>query len=350
MKLYLDLNKSLKECPPQVYYTQSDSNGNKLFPGVKHIKRLVLNRDLVSFKLDEQIREQDAGEDRVEKLIPSYRNHGFIYSKAPQAIMVDPSDPNRFSGVAGFGRNEAQNALGIKHIIYDVLEFDTPRHLAMFKANSNDTSDHVPATPNTKNTLVKCVKVAIENKLIKDDDVEIMKYIKEICRSRPDWHKSILSNIRTQYFPSCRTMRAWNTEAAKKYAEEHEIQYEGRKNKKVSELGYVRKFTTQKNVFWDSMILSAKNNWQKVGLVTWVDEPNPATLYGDRKKIEEEFAKMEDVFQDWTSKYLDMPLDEVREKGKGRFPLELKGFLPQDIAPNPENGGLPTEDKLVKLK
>ena len=49
MSLDLQLNPtlSLKECPPEIYYNQLDDTGKKLFPGVKFVKRIVMNRDRV---------------------------------------------------------------------------------------------------------------------------------------------------------------------------------------------------------------------------------------------------------------------------------------------------------------
>lgn len=348
LDLRLNTETSLKECPPEIYYNQLDDTGKKLFPGVKFVKRIVMNRDKVSFKIDEQIRESDAGEDRVKKLLPSYTNRGFIYSKPPQAIMVDPSDPKRYTGLSGFGRNEAQNILGITHMIYDILEFDKPLYKEAFKVNSNETDDHVPATQNTKTTIIKSVVNAVTAGIVADTDDDILEYLSIICRTRPDWHNSVLSTIRKEHIARFQTMKAWNTSSAKEYAKKNDLPYEGNGNKNVSALGYVRKWTSSKNVFWDSMVKSCEYGFKKVGLITWVDEPNPATLEGDRQKIREEFSKMERDFQMWIADYLDMSIDEVRKKGKGRFPLEFTGFLPQDCSPNAENGGVPIESSIVK--
>ena len=350
MSLDLQLNPtlSLKECPPEIYYNQLDDTGKKLFPGAKFVKRIVMNRDKVSFKIDEQIREEDAGEDRVKKLLPSYTNRGFIYSKPPQAIMVDPSDPKRYTGLSGFGRNEAQNILGITHMIDDILEFEKPLYKEAFKVNSNETDDHVPATQNTKTTIIKSVVNAVTAGIVADTDDDILEYLSIICRTRPDWHNSVLSTIRKEHIARFQTMKAWNTSSAKKYAIKNDLPYEGNGNKNVSTLGYVRKWTSSKNVFWDSMVKSCEYGFKKVGLITWVDEPNPATLDGDRQKIRNEFSKMEHDFQLWIADYLDMDIQEVRQRGKGRFPMEFTGFLPQDCSPNAENGGVPIESTIVK--
>ena len=95
------------------------------------------------------------------------------------------------------------------------------------------------------------------------------------------------------------------------------------------------------------MTVSVKYGWKKVYLSTWVDEPNPKSLPTDRKKIKETFDKLEDTFNIWVSNYLDMPIDKVREKGEGRFPLIFNGFFAQDEEEQLDNGGVPKEVDIV---
>ena len=340
MKLNFDIQRSLTECPPDLYYSQ--------FKGVRHKKRLVLNRNSVSFRIEDQVRPEDAGGERVEGLTVSYRNNGFVYSKAPQAIVVDENDPKRFRGVGGFGRNEAQESLGWDSMIYDVIEFDTPLDAEAFRTEHNETDDHIPAFSNTKTTYIKSVVNAVYSGLVKDDDDAMLKYLERICKRRPDWHKSILSTIRKEHIAHYKTMKAWNTASAEKYAKEKNLPYQGNKNKNVTELGYVRKKTSNKNTFWDAMVISAKYGFAKVGIYTWIDEPNPTTLKSDRQELVDSFVKMEEDFQKWVSWYIDMEISEVRERGKGRFPVELKGFLPQDTQIDPDNDGFPVENDIIK--
>ena len=86
VKVHFDVEKSLKECDPEEYYSQKGIDGKPLFPGVKFKKRLVLNRGLVSYRLEDQIREEDAGENRVDNLELSYNGNGHLSNKIPQAI------------------------------------------------------------------------------------------------------------------------------------------------------------------------------------------------------------------------------------------------------------------------
>jgi len=336
-KILFDIDRSKKECPPDVYYKQLGTDGKPLFEGIHCKHRLVLNCSSVTYPAVGQIRPQDAGEDRVETLTGSYKNVGLIYSKIPQAVIQDPDDPKRFIGVVGFGRDEAQKRLGWETAIYDVIEYDKPIDLEAFKVNSNDDDDHVPAFTNTKATLIKSVINAI-GKVIKDDDDAILEYLKRIARSKSHWHKSILSTIRKEHISRWPTMTAFSTARAKEEAVRLGLPYEGDKNKKTTSLGYVRKFTSLKSFFWDGFITSIKHNFANVYFSTWVDEPNPKSLPIERKKIKEVFESMEEMLNTWVSHYLDMPIDEVREKSKGRFPLIFNGFTAQDKEPLTSNG------------
>ena len=345
-KIQFKLNESLKQCPPIPYYSQLGSDGKPLFPGITYKKRLILNRDLVTFPIKEQIREEDAGEDRVDVVQWSYKNVGYLYPKIPQAIIVDPNNPKRFLGVVGFGRDEAQENLGWETAIYDVITYDKPIDLEAFKVCSNDDEDHVPAFPNTKATILRSVVNAI-GKVIKDDDDAILAYLKRIARSKPNWHKPILSTIRKEHISRWPTMKALSTNRAKKEATRLGLPYEGDKNKKAMSLGYARKFTSLKNFFWDGFTTSVKHGFSKVYLSTWVDEPNPKSLPIERERIKKDFDKMEDMFNVWVSHYLDMPIDKVREKGEGRFPLVFNGFFAQDKEKQTDNGGVAKEVDLV---
>ena len=53
--MMFDVNKSLAECPPEIYYSQLGVDGKPLFPGIHHKKRIVLNRSLVTFRDEDQI-------------------------------------------------------------------------------------------------------------------------------------------------------------------------------------------------------------------------------------------------------------------------------------------------------
>tara|TARA_Y100000356_G_C11244026_1_gene282751 strand:+ start:211 stop:1296 length:1086 start_codon:yes stop_codon:yes gene_type:complete len=350
VKVHFDVEKSLKECNPNEYYSQKGIDGKPLFPGVKFIKRMVMNRDKVTFRLEDQIREEDAGENRVDNLELSYKGNGHLPNKIPQAIITDPNDSRRFLGAVGFGRNEAQDRLSWESAIYDWIEVDTPLNLEIFKINSNDDDDHLPAEPNSIATLKKSVVNAVDKNLIDPTDDDMLAYLKTIARRKSDSVlERIIKVIRKEDISRWPTMKAWSTARAKVEANRLELPVEGDKSKKSKSLGYARKFTTKKNFFWDGMTLSVKYGFQPVYLSTWVDEPKPTTLNTQRKAILDEFNEMEEMFNLWVSHYLDMPINEVREKSKGRFPLKFNGFFGQDKQPTTKKEGLSIESDLVDV-
>lgn len=346
-KIQFNINESLEKCPPTPYYSQLGSDGKTLFPGITYKKRLILNRGIVSFRIGDQIRQFDAGEDRVTGIESSYKNKGFLCNKIPQAIIVDPNDPKRFLGVVGWGRDTAQENLKWESAIYDVIEADTPKNLEVFQLNSNDDEDHVPAFENSKATIKKSVVNAVHKKLIGNTDDDMYDYLKLIARSKPQWHNSIVETIRKEDISRWPTMKAWSTKRAKNEAERLGMPFEGDKNKDSKALGYARKFTTKKNYFWDGMTLSYKYGGKPVYLTTWVDEPNPAIIYIQRKEILDNFNEMENMFNGWISKYMNIPITEVEKKSKGRFPLIFNGFYGQDKEPKSEKQGLSKESDIV---
>ena len=103
-----------------------------------------------------------------------------------------------------------------------------------------------------------------------------------------------------------------------------------------------------KNVFWDAMITSKKYGMKKVKVWSWIDSPKPSTLTKQRQEVRDKFTDLEANFQLWIADYLDMDIQEVRQRGEGRFPIEFSGFLPQDTEKTAENKGNPKEEGVIQ--
>ena len=58
VKVHFDVEKSLKECDPEEYYSQKGIDGKPLFPGVKFKKRflsyLIMVMDIYQIKYHKQ--------------------------------------------------------------------------------------------------------------------------------------------------------------------------------------------------------------------------------------------------------------------------------------------------------
>jgi len=347
VSLHFDVPKSLEMCNPADYYNQKTPKGFPLFPGVRFIKRLVLNRDRVTWDPNEQPRELDSGPARVHELKMSYKDRGILYNHAPQAIEVDPADPKRFKGRAGYGRDEAQEELGWQTAMFDILEFDSPIHREAFKYASNDTSDHVPAFQNTEVSIQKAVVNAVDAGILLNTKKAIMEYLERIAPSKSSAYDKIYKRIRSEDISAFPTMKAMSTARAKKFAVEHNLPHSGDKNKDIEDKGYVRKFTSIKNVLYDGMELNNKYHGEQVYLSTWIDFPKPKELPEQRKEVLKTFKKMKETLNVWISNYLDMNITEVRARGKGRFPIVFNGFIAQNIKPDPAKNGKATEEGLV---
>ena len=142
-------------------------------------------------------------------------------------------------------------------------------------------------------------------------------------------------------------MKAWNTTAANKWAEDNDMPYEGDKSKNATSLGYVRKISSWKNLFWDSLIKSKENSWASVFFSSWLDEPKPTALKKQRAKVIDDFSKMKKTIDSWVCHYTGMTKDDLEKASKGKFPLIFNGFLPQNKAKNPKDNGNPMEKGLV---
>jgi hypothetical protein len=340
-KIVFDIDLSKKLCPPETYYSQ--------FEGVKYIKRIVLKRDLVSFKKHEQIREIDAHDSRAIPLHNSYLQFGFVHSKAPQAIEVDLQDKKRFVGRAGWGRDKAQELLGYDSFLYDVLEFESPKHRIEFMFNSNDTEDHLPAFANTLTTIMKGVVQAVQAGTIsKDDDKAILNFMMLIAKSKGEKvHKRLLKKLRREKFAKYNSMRAWCTADANDFAEDNKLPYEGDKNTKTNSLGYVRKKTSWKNLFWDALVKTVANKFKPVYFSSWIDEPKPSELHVQRKDVIDDFDEHKKMLDSWICHYTGLSKEKLKEVSKGKFPLIFNGFLPQNVEPNPKDNGNYMEKGLV---
>jgi hypothetical protein len=351
VKINFDIEKSLKENSPTSYYNQTDSQGMRLFPkGVRFVKRIVINRNLVTFRVKDNIREEDAGEERVNGIVASFKEKRYLYNKAVPAIIVDPNSPKRYLGVSGFGRDAAHEILGWESCLYDILEFDTPYDLEVFKNNSNNDDDHIFAAPNTNTTTIKSVVHSLYNKWFPDTDEAILAFIKDITRGKSNaYQEGLLNTIRKEHISRWPTMKSLSSSRAKVLAKELNLPFDGDKNPKTESLGYVRKFTSKKGFLYDGMEMSRKNGYQDVSLTTWIDEPKPTTLTASRKEIYHKILGIESMVHGWISHIIDMPIEEVQKRSKDRFPLKFNGFFAQNEEIDDTKGGLPMEEGVVDV-
>jgi len=324
--IYLDLEKSLTQSPP-IYPT-----------GVIHKKRIRIQRALVTFPETQEFREQGKNISNVQQIKDSYIVHGFLHDEPVQVVTVDPNNKDRFVGIAGYHRNEAQEWLDWEVAIYDVVEFKTPRDRLKFGYTSNH---HRPAQKIIRSDILKGIKTAITSRFILDTDAAILDFLGEIAGNETIVkRKALLKSFRLSN-SGFENLESFGSIIANEKALELNIPYLGDKNYVKTGLhGYVKEASVGKQLMVDGLKLWLDEG-EDIHVTGYITFPTPNNLKTRRLSEKNNVYKLNDFLYQVAAKLTDMPFDEIKKKGKS--PFKYNGFLPQVISADPTNGGLPVE-------
>jgi hypothetical protein len=326
----IDIEKSLTQSPPN-------------YPkGVKHIKRIRVKRDLCTWPETQDFRVRGKDKDNVSELEESYKAHGLILSEPVQTVEVDPENKDRFKGIGGTHRNKAQSNLGWDYAIYDVLKFESPRVRLVYGFTSNH---HLPAESLTKYDVHKGINEAIKCKSITDDDDSIKDLIDEIAADKSSQTRKSFFKSYRQTHSKFENLEAFGGKEANKKAEELDLPYLGDVNfEQTGEYGYIKEPGGYKTVMHGGLKLWLADDMD-IQLTGYITNPDPDTLMKRRKHDKDDVENLNNFLYKVAAKLTDMPLAEVKAKGKA--PFKYNGFLPQVISADPDKGGLPVETGLV---
>lgn len=342
MKTLFDINESLKLCPP------------KYQPGVKFVKRIILNRSSVTYHIDKNPRVLNVVAERIPDLRDSFLTNGFIHTEPPPTIKVDPSNKDRFIGLSGYHRNAAAEQANWKTMMYDVLEFDSPKDERTHRLTSNHV--FTPCIPNTVEDLVKQLREAVANKEIPNIESEIKDYIKIIAADKPESVKDkIFKNFKKTQSVSD-TLLCYHSGSGENstttYAKKHGLPFSGRGNwKTTGRLGYITKESTPRITLHDAKHHSKNHADQIIEIYAYIQSPiDGKALNRQRKEYKESFDRFIEndclMLQHQLRIFgFDVPLSDIKKK----HPVRLVGFLPQDITPDPFNNGKPKENGIVDV-
>lgn len=348
MKQLFDVEDSKLKCPPEKLYKK----------GVNFKKRVVLKRGkngVVTYPEQLNPRVLHVMTDKIPELRDSFSVNGFDNINPPPTIKVDPNNPNRFIGLSGYHRDAAAEQVGWDTMIYDIVEFDSP--LDERKHRSGTNKHRFPSIPNTQDDIVKQVKEAITCKEIENTDIEVKKLISELADDKTAAvQKNIFKKFR-EHVSSSSTIRTYHTQGGSNSTEEfalkHNLPYGGDKNYASSgKLGYLTGIKTPKTSLFDAKNLSMEYNGANVQICSWIkDNPKEApAIYKQREEWKnkfDEFIKEDCEFIKYIAKKCgyDIPLNKLVEN----HPVKFKGFMAQDISPNPIDNGNPKEQGLVDM-
>jgi len=326
----IDIEKSLKHSPPK-------------YPvGVIFKKRIRVKRDLCTWPKTQEFRVHGKDLDNVSELEESYIANGFLYDEPVQVVEVDPENKDRLKGIAGYHRDGAQSRLAWDYIIYDVVEFATPRIRVQFGYTSNH---HRPAQSTTKYDIIKGITRAIDSEALPDDEKSIKSFIDIIANDRSQKAKDGIYKTYRKNNCAFENLESFGGKAANEKGDDLNIPHEGTKNfERTGEYGYIKEPGGFKTVMHDGLKLWLADDMD-ISITGYITNPDPATLYKRRKHDKEDVNKLNSFLYQIAAKLTGMPLHEIESKGKA--PFKYRGFLPQVISADPKQGGLPVENKIV---
>ena len=342
-KIVFDIEKSLEQSPPD-------------YPiGTKFIKRIVMNRNLVTFSDKDQIRVLSVEQAKIPEIRDSFKASGWLNNQPVSTIKVDPNNKNRFVGLSGWHRNASAEALGWETMIYDVLGFDSPRCERVHKNCTNPGGS--PYVPVTKQDLVKQVRESIKNKEILNNDKEIKSLINDICPRQTEEYKLNIFKLCRKHISHSTSLRVYRCVGSdegttKHYAETFNLPFAGDlRYNETKQLGFISADMTPKTVLYTSKLLSMQYDGQKVKFFAFIDKPieNPK-LNDQRKRYLEGFNKF--IMTDCLSTQFQLKQLGINieiEEILNNHPVDFVGFLHQDVSPDPTNNGLPKEYGIVDI-
>ena len=313
------------------------------FPGVTYRDTKILNRSIVVYDPDEQVRALKVIMDKVPVIKKSFENE-IQYDEHPPSV---EEVGKIYKGLSGWTRDVSFNQLGWNHYFFDILEFDSPLEREKYKVATNNCL--APRTYNTTTDHYRNMTTWLDNGLLPITEESIRETVYEIYVEGDDNDREAMIGNLLSYsgipIGDIRTFHSQGgTNSTQEYAEQNGYPHGGDKNKNVSAIGYTMHSASAMGT-WMNMLVKAFEYKKDCEARAYIKQPVPAEFDDQRKKFfnifNETREKLEKVILNCV--YLE------DGKIKVRIPVIWKGFYAQKINPNPEKGGNPTEDGCVDV-
>ena len=332
MQLLFDVNRSIKENPPE--YGDPDITGIEFIE--RKIDKLsnlrIEDRDGISL----QPREKSI-EDAQRELEHSFRMNGVLYEK--QVMVAELCDDGVEELISGYGRKRTFDNMGVKTYFYDLIKYRSPYIRAIDKRRRNALADHIAkGVPNTQGTYIQSDNAFND----KNDDAIRLALLQ---MSNNQLSEKQVENLLTKYRKSNSKyigITAYDKIEANKAAEELELPTSG----------YVRDISSKA---FDTTGWVYRTGDLKKEVISWAEKYDN---YGEKIKItgyiehtdldEETIQKARKVFEkalnktikDVIKKYFDVKYHDM---------VEFQGFLAQITTPDIKQNGKRKERGLVDV-
>ena len=350
MKAHFDIERSIKECPPEKIFVKYD--------GYRFKKRIVVNTDKLHPKKENQVRDKEVVQKGAATIAESFKTDGWIHSKEPIVCTVNPLDKESFEVEWGFTRNQAATMLEWETMIIDVAEkVGSPLDVFAdkFICNKHEGSYF---TPMNKFSYSAALKKAVDNKWIKDDKKELQSFLKKICSKNDKERKKIYEDYLNMTASNGPT-KTWHTgkglNSVEEYALAHDLPFSGDKNyKRTSKLAYMTYYADVRKILGDAEKLWSEYK-KPVNIVSYLEVPNAApALYQQRSDhlrqvetaVNTKVKFIVDFMKELGVKNVDT--DKVRKTYMAKVG-NIGSFLWQNQEPDESNGGKPTEQGIVDI-
>ena len=356
-RLLIDVERSKRECP-----IDKTNEALKSFGG-RVVKRIIINLDKIYF--NNTMRKHGNPPGHSGDIKTDYETNGFRHTEPPIVVVRTTDGNNRgylYMALSGHNRVQALEAMGETAYICDVVEFDTKLGESEYADFTNGI--HPPSIRGTKADLInRLTKDCNEGKLARTLEAVTESLLRRApsMKTKKKERDTIINEVigRIQPYEDFRTYYSDARIGSKGQEFENTtgtagdkfgIPFFGDKNKKITEVGYIRKGFS-KSTAGDLRKLLVKYTGQSVYVTFYIEAPKdgPNSLENQRKGILADFKSWIADEKLYTATKLGVSINDPVMDGFS-IPFIVTGFLPQDITKDPSKGGNPKEETLVDVK
>ena len=369
MNLNIDVNRSLKACPP----IKKDEKR-----GITWKTRKLINRDKVVYHdahpVYAQVRPDGSKWEDTKLHVDSFKVYGYCYEEPPPQVIEDPERPGWYIGIAGWTKDDALDTLQVSTFIYDVYKINSDLNIRRQKLRSNIVKTH--RRGNTEASITAEITQAIEEgELDRNDSDALWEFIQDVAPDKTGKIKdNIYNNVRKE--AGVLDPRIWIFHAGKgkrsiqAQAEKFGFPYEGTKDPTESgRLGYANVKGDAPGIFMNAIKTFVDHNIDPLNVDQPVDPKSwtPIEMTGFAGKLKD--GSIDPVRIDWEKANRKMkeetltnfcwlmaggkvPKEEIRKNVNIAMIKSCDGynFIAQKRKKYAKKGGNPQETTIVNVK